>query len=263
MIMLVSLFQESNPVSVVTTISLAAVINVAFLWRIIRPRLNSMQVLNAVRGERFRIARDLHDSVSADLSQMAMLCDLALSSLTDPAEVRRRLDQIYDLAQVLSRQMHSTILDLGQGQDSLTQVLGRIQIYATNYLEIAQIRCEMQVPRSLPDLPLPAMTGKHLLLVIKELLHNVIKHAGATEVRFCVRMIGDIVQILIEDNGCGIPDRLHVGHGTCSLHERMALIQGTFEQTSRPGHGTVSHLQLHLQPHTPARLTHENQSCHR
>lgn len=258
----VNLFQESSPVSVMATISLAAVINVAFVWRMMKPRRNSLHVLNALRGERFRIARDLHDSLSADLSQMAMLCDLAMSSLADSSEVKRRLDQIYDLAQMLTRQVHNTILDLDQGQNALAQVLRRIENYATKYLEIARIRCVMQVPGSLPDLPLPAMTGRHLLLVIKELLHNVIKHAGATDVRFCIRMIGDVLQILIEDNGCGIPDRLHAGHGTCNLHERMALIQGTLEQTSRPGHGTVSHLQLHLQPHSPARLTHENQSCH-
>lgn len=259
----IAYLQDSKSLPAVITLSLVGVINVAFLWRIMRPRLSSIQVLNTLRGERFRIARDLHDSLSADLSQVAMLSDLALSNLTDLSEVRLRLNQIYDLAQVLTRQVHNTILDLDQGQNALGLVLRRIENYSAKYLEIARIRCVMQVPKSLPDLPLPAMTSKHLLLVIKELLHNVIKHAGATEVRFCARIIGDALEIWIEDNGCGITDQIHVGHGTCSLHERMALIQGTLEQTSRPGHGTVSRLQLHLQSKTPARLTHENQSCDR
>jgi signal transduction histidine kinase len=257
------LFQDSKPESAVAAITLAAVINVAFIWRIMKPRLSSMQTLNAMRGERFRIARDLHDSLSADLSQVAMLCDLALSSFSDTAEVKRRLDQIYELAQTLVRQVHDIVLDLEQGQDSLVQVLSRIENYATKYLEVAQIRCEMQFPKYVPELQVPAMAGRHLLLVIKELLHNVIKHAGATEVRFCARMTGDVLQILIEDNGCGLPDRLHVGHGTCNMHERMALIQGNLEQTSRPGHGTVSHLHLHLKLKNPAGSTHENQSSHR
>lgn len=257
----VTLFLDPKPVA--TTLTLVAVINVVLMWRIMRPRLTSIQILKAVNSERLRIARDLHDSLKADLSHLAMLCDLAQSTLTDPPEVQKRLDQIYDLALELSRQVHNIIMELDEGQDALVQILGRIENYAMKYLEVAQIRCELQSPKSVPDMNLPALTGRHLLLVIKELLHNVIRHAGATEVRFCVRMTEDVLQILIEDNGCGIPDRLHVGHGTCNLHERMALIQGTLEQTSRPGHGTVSHLQLHLKPGTPARLTHENQSCHR
>lgn len=262
-IMPIVLFQDSKPVTAAATITLVAVINVVLMWRIMKPRLNTLQALNAMRGERFRIARDLHDSLSADLSQVAMLCDLALSRISEAAEVKRRLNQIYDLVQALARQVHDIVLDLEQGQDALAQVLRRIENYAMKYLEVAQIHCELQSPKSIPDMKVPVMTGRHLLMVIKELLHNVIRHAGATEVRFCVRMTEDVLQILIEDNGCGIPDRLHVGHGTCNLHERMALIQGTLEQTSRPGHGTVSHLQLHLKPRTPARLTHENQSCHR
>jgi signal transduction histidine kinase len=257
------LFQDSKPESVAAAITLVAVINVAFIWRIMKPRLSSMQALNAMRGERHRIARDLHDSLSADLSQVAMLCDLALSRLSDAAEVKRRLNQVYELAQALARQVHDIVLDLEQGQDSLDQVLRRIENYAAKYLEIAQLRCEMKFPKSVPELQVHAMTGRQLLLVVKELLHNVIKHAGATEVRFCVRMTGDSLQILIEDNGCGLPDRLHVGHGTCNLHERMALIRGTLEQTSRPGHGTVSHLHLRLQPQSFTESTHENQSCHR
>lgn len=238
-------FQDARPVAAITLVSL---VNVAFMWRVMRPRLDSLQTLNAVRGERFRIARDLHDSLKADLSQMAMLCDLAFASLDDTSQARRRLDQIYELAQMLSRQVHHIVTELEQEEDALPQILLRIENYALNYLAVAQIDCQMQNLRSIPDLKLPAKTGKHLLLVIKELLHNITKHAGATKVRFCVSMIDDALQIFIEDNGCGIPDRLHAGNGTCNMHERLAIIRGTLQQTSRPGHGSVSHLQLHLKP---------------
>lgn len=241
-------FQDARLVAAITLVGL---INVAFMWRVMRPRLNSMQTLNAVREERLRIARELHDSLKADLSQMAMLCDLAFSSLDDTPQARRRLNQIYELAQMLSRQVHDIVAELAQEQDALPQVLLRIENYALNYLAVAQIDCQMQNLRSIPDLKLPAKTGKHLLLVIKELLHNIIKHAGATKVQFCVSMVDDVLQIFIEDNGCGLPGQLHVGDGTCNMHERMAMIRGTLQQTSRPGHGTVSHLQLHLKPLTP------------
>lgn len=261
--MSLTLFQDSDPVSTAATITLVAVINVAFMWRIMKPRISSMHTLNAKRCERFRIARDLHDSLSADLSQVAMLCDLALSSLSEAPEVTRRLNQIYDLAQTLARQVHDIVIELEQGQDAMIQVLRRLEGFAINYLEVARIRCEIQFPKFIPDQQLPAMSGKHLLLVVKELLHNVIKHSGATEVRLCARVSGGELHVLIEDNGRGMAERLHVGHGICNLHERMALIQGTIDQTSRPGHGTVSHLHLHLEPKKPAESTHENQSCYR
>lgn len=242
------LFQDSKPLTSVAAITLLALVNAAFMWWLMKPRLTSMQTLNAVRGERSRIACELHDSLKADLSQMAMLCDLALSSLSDTSQARRRLDQIYELAQMLSRQVHDIVTELEREQDALPQILLRIENYALNYLTIAQIDCDMQNLRSIPDLKLPPKTGKQLLLVIKELLHNITKHAGATKVRFCISLIGDVLQIHIEDNGSGINDRLHIGNGTCNMHERMAMIRGTLQQTSHPGHGSLSHLQLHLNP---------------
>ena len=80
-----------------------------------------------------------------------------------------------------------------------------------------------------------------LYLAFKEALHNVIKHAGATEVRVQLEIDAELISLSVEDNGRGF-EANHIsqteGDGLKNLRHRMEEIGGKFEQTSSPTHGT-------------------------
>jgi signal transduction histidine kinase len=108
-------------------------------------------------------------------------------------------------------------------------------------LRAAGISCRLDVPMELPTASLPANVRHHLYLAFKEALHNVVKHAGATEVWLRLKVSPREITLVIEDNGRGF--RRGTGtatgeDGLVNLGQRMSEIGGNFEQHSEPGSGT-------------------------
>jgi len=118
----------------------------------------------------------------------------------------------------------------------------------------AQLRCRLEVP----DLPTQAALSSHvrhnLIMAVKEALHNVIKHARASEVRLRIAFAGAQDQgavapaagtatdlnICILDDGCGFnPEARPLGNGLANLKRRMEDIGGSFVLESKLAVGTT------------------------
>jgi signal transduction histidine kinase len=70
-------------------------------------------------------------------------------------------------------------------------------------------------------------------------LHNILKHAHASEVAISVRRQDDRFEFCIQDNGTGFnPAQIRPGNGLRNLRKRTAEIGGQVEITSGPGTGT-------------------------
>jgi two-component system sensor histidine kinase DegS len=87
---------------------------------------------------------------------------------------------------------------------------------------------------------------------VQELMRNVVKHAKATEMRLSIRMVGNLVEIALYDNGIGFDPSAHKaqithpGFGLFSVQERISGIKGNVEIESKIGVGTRIALVLPL-----------------
>ena len=79
-----------------------------------------------------------------------------------------------------------------------------------------------------------------LLRLTKEVLHNVVKRARATEVGFQLRCDPAGLCWSIADNGVGFDPVVSadVGNGLASMRRRAAALGGRLSVDSRPGQGT-------------------------
>ena len=81
-----------------------------------------------------------------------------------------------------------------------------------------------------------------LYRVAQEALHNVAKHAGASEVTVSLTRDGGVLRLSIIDNGRGfslVGTRGHgAGLGLISMDERVRLLGGRVTFETRPGAGT-------------------------
>lgn len=84
-----------------------------------------------------------------------------------------------------------------------------------------------------------------LFQAVRELLVNVIKHAGAKTVTVSVKNVASRVKIIVTDDGIGFDtsiindyDRQTAGFGLFSIRERLGYIDGQFNVSSKPGGGT-------------------------
>lgn len=209
-------------------------------------RLDALERERAIERERSRIARDLHDNLGADLTHLALLSDLAQGDVNDPAKATKHLDEIFDLAQTLTRQVDEMVWAVNPANDSLKGFVPFLSNHAQNYLCAAGIPCRLDIPAAIPDAPLSSTQRHHLFLTVKEALHNLVKHAHATEAWLRIRTDNHRLLIVVEDNGRGIAESASAGDGTTNMQQRIASIGGALERTSDPGKGTTISVTLAL-----------------
>ncbi len=102
-----------------------------------------------------------------------------------------------------------------------------------------------------------------LFEAVRELLFNVVKHAGVQSAMVTLRRIrGNFLEIAVSDRGAGFdPESLKIarrlgGFGLFSIRERLGLIGGGLEIESRPGAGARLALIAPIEPETPV-LVHD------
>ena len=92
----------------------------------------------------------------------------------------------------------------------------------------------------MPPWALTAEIRHNVFLAFKEALHNVLKHAAATEVRIGLALNEGKLTLLITDNGCGFSadSGRSTGNGLANMRQRLERIGGQLMLDSRPGAGT-------------------------
>ncbi len=111
---------------------------------------------------------------------------------------------------------------------------------AVEFLQAADIPCIMELPDHIPHRMVSPEVRHNLLLVVKEALNNIARHARASEVRFHLVATENEVAISIQDNGCGfeyVPDNASCD-GLRNMRQRMEEMGGQFQLESRTGGGT-------------------------
>jgi signal transduction histidine kinase len=86
--------------------------------------------------------------------------------------------------------------------------------------------------------------------VVQELVHNILKHARASEALIQMGFGGEMFDLSIEDNGIGIPDNIikkSNGMGLKSIEDRLKAINGKMTIQNIAGGGTGIYLEISLQ----------------
>jgi signal transduction histidine kinase len=210
-------------------------------WRHMQRRLELSERKSALEHERARIARDIHDDVGANLTQIALLSELAQADLDDPEQARLHLNQIFTTARALARQLEEIVWAINPANDSLDHLANYLCKFSQEFLSTARLPCRFDVPPTVPRVALTALERHSVFLATKEALHNVVKHAGATEVWLRLAISGDELRIDIEDNGRGIAadaEATRPGQGLANIRQRIEKIGGRVAWRHRPPSGT-------------------------
>jgi signal transduction histidine kinase len=106
---------------------------------------------------------------------------------------------------------------------------------------LAEIRCRLDLPETPPHHALSTDVRHNLFLVVKEAVHNVVKHSHATEVWLRIALEGDRLRVTIEDNGVGFQSspRARAGNGLVNMEKRIREIGGDFKLTTQPAKGAA------------------------
>jgi len=192
----------------------------------------------ALLAERVRIASDMHDDLGAGLSGLKLRTELAARMEQDPGK-RAQLGQLATMAGELIGNMRRLIWTMDGGQGTVDDLVAYCANYARQYLSEHGIACVVEVPGALPALQVRSEQRRNVFLLIKEALHNVVKHAGARQVTLhFVLAEGDLL-VEVSDDGVGLngsADAHAPGLGLRSMRQRMESIGGRFS-SGKVAHG--------------------------
>lgn len=194
--------------------------------------------------ERLRIAEDLHDDFGSGLSKISLLSEVAKKK----TPVSGELDKISAAAKELLLKMGEIVWALNYHNDTLPSLAAYIRRYAGGYFEDSGIRCFFDIPE-LPPMHLSGEQRRNVFLVVKETLHNTLKHAEAGKVDINFVLDHNTLEIQIQDNGKGFDASAleKAGNGLLNMERRMDAAGGSYEVSSTPGAGTVTRIRLPLE----------------
>ena len=207
-------------------------------------QLQSFQQREALEKERARIARDLHDQLGANLTQVALLGEMAEADKDAPAEIEQHAQQISLTARETTRSLDEIVWAVNPANDTLDGLVNYAGKYAQEYLALAGLRCRADLPAQLPAIPIPPEVRHNVFLAFKEAVHNVVKHARATEARIRLRLEADNFILEIEDDGHGVTnlDSKQSRNGLRNMKNRMDDIHGEFSISGGTNGGTIVRL---------------------
>jgi signal transduction histidine kinase len=198
----------------------------------------------AVREERGRLARELHDSVTQSLYSLTLFAEATRHMAGEDSEQGRdalidRITRIGEIAQQALKEMRLLVYELrppALADEGLIRALrGR--------LEAVEGRAGIETRFVVGDLiTLPPEVEAELYRIALEALNNALKHARASQVTVSLRCEDDRVALEIRDDGIGFDPaigRESGGVGLRSMAERAARMGGTLDIDSTPGGGTA------------------------
>lgn len=211
-----------------------------------KSRIHLLKVRNAREGERSRIARDLHDDLGASLTEISILAALAAEdSVKSP--LYSSLDQLSIKAKHVVGSLDEIVWAVNPREDTLRSLVDYIAAFAGEFLDIARIPLRLDVAREIPDTPLATAQRHSVFLAAREVLNNIVKHSGANEVFLRMTLVDDVLEIRIEDDGCGFePDYAAGGNGLGNLKQRMQDAGGDCRIETYRAQGTTVFLTLPL-----------------
>ncbi|MDQ3160247.1 MAG: sensor histidine kinase [Pseudomonadota bacterium] len=203
----------------------------------------------AATAERERIGRDLHDLLGHTLSLITLKLELARKlSERDPGASRRELADAERVARSALPEVRSALTGIRSTDLAAELASARLM------LESSQVHLDYEPP---PDY-LPQELERGLSLVLREAATNITRHAGAGRARILFTREGDVLQLLISDDGRG---GINIdGNGLAGMRERVRDLGGTMSIESPRGRGTRLLVRVPIGDGEPAQVRIGNDS---
>ncbi len=193
----------------------------------------------AVLEERSRLARDLHDAVTQTLFSTALTAEvLPRIWEKNPQEGLKKLDELRELTRGALAEMRTLLVELRPAAMQEAELNDLIRHLGNAFIARARIPLSLSIEG---NLPLPLDVKITFYRVAQEALHNIAKHADATQAWLNLIYTPTGLSLSIRDDGIGFDlNKLKPDHfGLGIMRERALQVGAQFLIESQPGAGTI------------------------
>ncbi|MEW6584080.1 MAG: histidine kinase, partial [Nitrospirota bacterium] len=204
----------------------------------------SSQLITAQEEERRRLSRELHDELGQSLSLMKIRVRYIRNKLrrdqeslvNEADEILQYIDAVIENVRRLSKDLSPSVLeDLGL----TSAIMWQIGNFARNNEQIRVTHDIINI-----DSVIPRNMHINVYRIVQEALTNIERHADARNVSIGISMDDEKVFFHVHDDGKGFESRkeslgdVKAGLGLTSMKERVWMLEGTLDISSREGQGT-------------------------
>ncbi len=202
----------------------------------------SNRLIEVQENERKMLARELHDVIGQKLGLAKMrLSRIALEKRNKEHPILNEISGLIselaaDVRQLSSELRPKILDDLG--------LIPTIEWYLEEFCRGSQIKCRLAINGE--KSPLSKIQAINVFRVFQEVMLNIQKHSSAGLVEITVDYAPGLINFRISDDGIGFdPGSIGNGHiskpglGLLNIRERMDMIGGRVDISSRPGAGTT------------------------
>jgi len=199
-----------------------------YLYRL-RKQRGLMEKQLAVQYERQRISSEMHDDIGAGLSGVRLLTEMTKNKLKDK-ESAEDIAKIYESVGDISAKMKEVIWSLNAENDHLNNLVYYLQKQVKAQLENYAGELTFDIPETIPDVTITGDIRRNIYLLVKEAVHNIIKHSGANKIKIDIQFNGEMT-MTISDNGQGIDltQSYYAGNGMKNMRKRIQQLNGLFQ----------------------------------
>lgn len=206
-----------------------------------------LQQVESAEKERERWARELHDDTLQNLAAIRISLATALQSTGERREARieSAAEEAMDQLAAQINELNRLINDLRPAALERLGLPGALRALA----EESSARGSIEVEATIEIGEEPGRDEERLVYrLVQEALTNAVKHASASHVTLSVQEGDSEIQITIRDDGEGFDQStLTSGRGLTGMRERIELLGGEIEVSSKPGEGTEISARVPLQ----------------
>lgn len=210
-------------------------------------RHSRQRIVTAREEERRRLRRDLHDGLGPQLASQTLGLEAVEQLMpTNPQKAHQLLASLKTQAQEAITDVRRLVYDLRPPTLDDLGLVGALKQSAVRY-ESERLQFAFDVPEPLPELPAAVETAVYR--ITQEAMTNIVRHAQATEAIIRLACSNNHLNVVIYDNGQGLPPEHQSGVGLQSMQERAAELNGRCVVESQPDGGTKVEAWLSLEIH--------------
>ncbi|NGZ90209.1 sensor histidine kinase [Psychroflexus maritimus] len=194
-----------------------------------------------------KISKDLHDEVGSQLSTISLQTEfIKLNNNTNLHD--KYLKSIAHTSKEAIRSLNHIVWSLQNNSIYWKDYLELLQQYSMSFFELTQTKVEFINNTQLKKQKIDKRLNHNLLMIYKEMLNNILKHAEATKVTIQVEQINNLLKIQIKDNGKGfnLEKNKSTGNGIKNIINRSKQENIKIEINTALKQGSLYYLALNL-----------------
>ena len=231
--------QMNNPEDFLVTFTLS--LTSLFLGVLMHSERDSLSFRadRALRAERARIARDMHDVVGHAVALMVVQAEAGpLLVRARPERAEAAFEAISAAGRDAMAQLRGLLGTLHQDEPGRRQPLPTLSDLDDLVHRVRKAGLKVRVEQTGSAAPLSAGAQNAAYRVVQEALTNTLKHARASRAEVRLSWSPSALQITVADNGRGVAGTAgEGGRGLAGLRERLAPVGGALTWTSPPDTG--------------------------